>query len=227
MLSNPELPTRVELEVEIPAGPEPVHADLVAPPHARGLVIFAHGSGSSRHSPRSVEVARDLQRQHLASLLLDLLTVSEDQRDRSTREHRFDIALLAQRLALATRWCKTQAGIDALPIGFFGASTGSAAALVAAAQTGDAVRAIVSRGGRPDLAGDALPHVRAATLLIVGSRDDEVLDLNRKAFERLACTRELVVVPGATHLFEEPGTLQEVSRFAGDWFARHLGAQRR
>jgi putative phosphoribosyl transferase len=211
-------------QVEIPVNAdETVFGDLTVPDGARGVVVFAHGSGSSRSSSRNRRVANTLTELGLATLLLDLLTEREDVIDRDTRELRFDIGLLAGRLVLAADDLAGRADTARLPLGYFGASTGAAAALVAAGEGGDRVRAVVSRGGRPDLAGDALPRISAPTLLVVGGRDPIVLDLNREAIERMRCERELVVVPGATHLFEEAGTLQRVAALAGDWFARHLG----
>lgn len=181
---------------------------------AAGLVIFAHGSGSGRLSPRNQHVAEGLREGGLATLLLDLLTPEEEQ----DRANVFDIALLAGRLRSATRWAREQGALARLPLGYFGASTGAGAALVAAAQEGDRVAAVVSRGGRPDLAGDALGRVRAATLLIVGGDDPVVIDLNRQALDRLPEPKSLVIVPGATHLFEEPGTLDQVVSLARGWF---------
>jgi dienelactone hydrolase len=192
---------------------------LVLPPKARGLVLFAHGSGSSRHSPRNNFVARELHAQHIGTLLLDLLTVSEDL-DYQTR---FDIPLLTHRLIAATRWAMLNPATHGLPLGYFGASTGAAAALQAAAAVDEDIRAVVSRGGRPDLAGaHDLARVTAPTLLLVGGEDTEVLALNRDAHARLHCEKELSVIPGATHLFEEPGTLEEVARQAANWFKRCL-----
>lgn len=194
-------------------------AELRVPPDARGLVVFVHGSGSSRLSPRNVAVARGLERRGLATLLFDLLTEGEA----ADRSNVFDIELLAQRLVEATRWARRQPAVgDDLAIGYFGASTGAAAALRAAAALGDEIGAVVSRGGRPDLAGDALPRVGAPTLLIVGGDDWNVLELNEEAASELAAPHELAVVPGAGHLFEEPGALDEVARLAGDWLERHL-----
>lgn len=194
--------------------------DLVVPKDSVGLVLFAHGSGSGRRSPRNVFVAERLQRDGLATLLFDLLTESEDQQYRN----RFDIALLAERLLAATRWTSTEPSVAGLAIGYFGASTGAAAALYAAAAV-PATKAVVSRGGRPDLAVSALAHVGAATLLIVGGADDTVLALNRLAYAELKGPRALEVIPGATHLFQEPGALEEVARLAADWFKRYLGGQ--
>jgi len=213
----------VEREVRIPAGEALLAGDLIMPASAKGIVLFAHGSGSSRHSPRNVWVASRLSREGLATLLFDLLTAEEEARDAHTREHRFDIALLAQRLAHAARWLDAQPDLRELPLGFFGASTGSAAALVAAALLGDRVRAIVSRGGRPDLAGVAtLARITAPTLLIVGGHDDEVIELNRQAEAHLRCERRLAIVPGASHLFEEPGALAQVAALASEWLVEYL-----
>jgi putative phosphoribosyl transferase len=212
-------------EVRVKAGDLQLDGTLDVPPAATGIVVFAHGSGSSRHSPRNRFVAERLRAVGLATLLMDLLTADEERIDRQTRELRFDIGLLAGRLGEAVRWLAGQPAAGGLPVGIFGASTGGAAALVAAAREPGRVGAVVSRGGRPDLAGDALTVARCPTLLIVGGLDDVVLDLNREALARLASpVKELVVVPGAGHLFEEPGTLEEVARLAADWFVRHLGA---
>ena len=188
----------------------------------RGVVLFAHGSGSSRHSPRNRQVARLLHEGGLATLLVDLLTADEEAADRSSGHLRFDIGLLAERLVAAADWLTRQPETRALGLGCFGASTGAAAALVAAAERPQAVSAVVSRGGRPDLAGPALPLVRCPTLLIVGGEDVAVIELNRRAYERLRCGKELVIVPGATHLFEEPGALDAVAGHARDWFERFL-----
>jgi len=185
---------------------------------AAGIVLFAHGSGSSRFSPRNAAVAEMLRRAGFATLLFDLLTETEA----ADRANVFDIALLAERLVLATEWVAGAAPTQGLAVGYFGASTGAAAALVAAARLGPQIAAVVSRGGRPDLAGGALPHVAAPTLLIVGGADHEVLALNRAALARLRCPAKLEVVPGATHLFEEPGALEDVARLAAAWFRRHL-----
>lgn len=208
----------------IPAGTATIEGMLEIPDHAVGLVLFAHGSGSSRHSPRNNTVAGVLRQAGVGTLLMDLLTPEED-RDYARR---FDIALLTQRLLDAVRWVVSQAATRDLPLGFFGASTGAAAALEAAAMLGADARAVVSRGGRPDLASrQALATVTAPTLLLVGGFDDVVIDLNQQAYDQLRCEKELVIVPGATHLFEEPGTLEEVARQAAAWFARHLPAQQR
>jgi putative phosphoribosyl transferase len=189
---------------------------------ARGLVLFAHGSGSSRHSPRNQFVARSLQTMGLGTLLFDLLTREEEALDLATRHLRFDIGLLAERLVDATRWVRSRPETRELSIGYFGASTGGGAALVAAAELGNEIGAVVSRGGRPDLAADALTRVQSPTLLIVGGFDEPVIRLNKEALALLRCEKELRIVPGATHLFEEPGTLDEVARLAGEWFGRHL-----
>ena len=207
-------------EVEVPAGSVRLRGHLGIPERPIGVVIFAHGSGSSRFSPRNRYVADVLQEAGIATLLLDLLTADEEH----DRANVFDVDLLARRLAEATRWLRSRPGWQELPVGYFGASTGAGAALRAAAEPGAGVAAIVSRGGRPDLAGPRLPSVRAPTLLIVGGRDDAVLDLNRQAQALLRCESRLVVVPGATHLFEEPGTLRAVAVAARDWLARHLGS---
>jgi putative phosphoribosyl transferase len=197
--------------------------DLSVPDDARGTVLFAHGSGSSRKSPRNVQVAEALQGRGLATLLIDLLTPDEAYADEVDGRHRFDIPLLAERLELAIHQLEKEPSTSALPLGCFGASTGAAAALVAAARLPERIGAVVSRGGRPDLAGDSLADVTAPTLLIVGGRDDVVLELNREAQGRLGGPSHLEVVPNATHLFEEPGALEQVADLAADWFARHLG----
>ena len=188
----------------------------------RGVVIFAHGSGSSRHSPRNRYVAKILRNSGLVTLLIDLLTVDEEAVDIHTMQLRFDIQLLAKRLVEATDWIEQNPDTQKLPIGYFGASTGAAAALVAAAERSNAIRSVVSRGGRPDLAGPSLQRVKSPTLLIVGGDDLPVIDINRDALKQLHCEKKLVIVPGATHLFEEPGKLEEVARLAADWFARYL-----
>lgn len=216
--------TAVERAVRIASGDVMLDGDLTLPDSSRGVILFAHGSGSSRHSPRNREVARELQRLGFATLLLDLLTAAEERIDMRTRHLRFDIPLLAGRLVAAVDWLAAGDDTASLPIGAFGASTGAAAALIAAAERPREIRAVVSRGGRPDLAADALPRVRAPTLLIVGALDTQVIPLNQSAFDLIAGEKELVLVPGATHLFEEPGTLDEVSRLAGDWFTRHLAS---
>jgi putative phosphoribosyl transferase len=208
--------------MEIPVAGVVLEADVVVPEHAQGVVLFAHGSGSSRHSPRNRYVAGELQNADLATVLADLLTPAEERVDLRTRELRFDIGLLASRVAALVDWLGGHDPTAGLPVGLFGASTGAAAALVAAAARPESVSAVVSRGGRPDLAGDALRSVRAPTLLIVGERDPVVIDLNRQAMRLLRAETELVIVPGATHLFEEPGTLEQVARLAREWFVRHL-----
>src|SRR2546428_626478 len=207
-------------DVHIRAGAVQLRGDFSIPADAEGVVLFAHGSGSSRHSPRNQFVARMIREAGVGTLLFDLLTMEEEAIDMRTRELRFDIGLLAERLIDATYWIKGE--FDYLSAGCFGSSTGGGAALVAAAELGDSVGAVVSRGGRPDLAGNALPQVKAATLLIVGGLDYPVIEMNQAAFARLRCERELKIVPGATHLFEEPGTLEEVARLAANWFQRHL-----
>ncbi|MBD0424547.1 dienelactone hydrolase family protein [Streptomyces sp. TRM S81-3] len=212
----------VSESVRVPSGDAALAGDLVIPAGARGVVVFAHGSGSSRLSPRNRAVAEELQRAGLGTLLLDLLTEHEDREDAVTGEHRFDIALLARRLVDAIDWLQQRPDTADLPVGLFGASTGAAAALVAAAERPRSVSAVVSRGGRPDLADAALPQVRAPVLLIVGGDDEIVLDLNRKAAEALSARNATHVVPGATHLFPEPGALAQVSAAATDWFRDHL-----
>jgi pimeloyl-ACP methyl ester carboxylesterase len=207
---------------KIPVNGVELEGALVVPPAARGVVLFAHGSGSSRHSPRNNFVAETLRAAGIGTLLMDLLTKQED----AIYQTRFDIDLLTWRLERATQWLMEMPRAQSLDIGYFGASTGAAAALNAAATFGSSIGAVVSRGGRPDLAMAALGSVQAPTLLIVGALDDVVIELNRKAYERLKAEKHLAIVPGATHLFEEPGTLQEVARLAAAWFRRHLGAQR-
>ena len=202
-----------------------LEGNLSLPPRASGIVLFAHGSGSSRFSKRNQYVADVLWGAGLATFLFDLLTGEEAALDEKTMLLRFDIPLLAQRLVGATDWVRGQKDIGRLPLGYFGASTGAAAALVAAAERPQDVAAVVSRGGRPDLAGGELPRVRAATLLIVGGDDYQVIELNRAALEKMSTTQEMVIIPGATHLFPEPGALEEVSRLATDWFRRYLAAE--
>jgi len=205
--------------VHIPAGSVELDGELILPPSAKGVVAFAHGSGSSRFSPRNTYVAEVLQQQNIGTLLFDLLTREED-RDYETR---FDIALLTRRLLAATEWLQSNPSTQKLKLGYFGASTGAAAALQAAAQMGDKVAAVVSRGGRPDLAGEAaLGRVTAPTLLIVGASDYGVIELNQQAYALMNCEKKLTLIPGATHLFEEPGTLQQAARNAADWFVQHL-----
>ncbi|MEK7222906.1 MAG: alpha/beta family hydrolase [Pseudomonadota bacterium] len=211
-----EQPVRIPMDADVHEGA------LIVPPGAKGLVLFAHGSGSGRLSPRNNYVASVLRDSGVATLLFDLLTENEDR----IYENRFDIDLLTQRLQLATEWVKQQAATRHLAIGYFGASTGAAAALKAAAALGPAIRAVVSRGGRPDLALDDLPRVQAPTLLIVGGNDDVVIELNRQAYRELRAEKELKIIPGATHLFEEPGTLEQVASAAAHWFQRHLAGKR-
>ena len=214
--------TNGETAIFIPVERMMLHGELVVPDSALGVVLFAHGSGSSRKSPRNRHVAQVLQEAGLATLLMDLLTPEEEGIDSSTAALRFDIDLLARRLVEATRWVSVQPKTESLSIGYFGASTGAAAALVAAAELPEMIGAVVSRGGRPDLAGEALRQVVAPTLLIVGGEDPVTIDLNRKALEELPGEKKLVIVPGATHLFEEPGALDIVARKARDWFVSHL-----
>lgn len=222
----PSTQTPMTREVRIACGDVWLSGDLTLPAAFRGLVLFAHGSGSGRHSARNRQVAQALQQAGIATLLFDLLTAQEEQIDLQTREHRFDIALLTRRMQDATTWAMSQTGLQQAPIGYFGASTGSAAALIAAARLGKRVAAVVSRGGRPDLAGPvALAAVTAPTLLIVGGADHEVIALNEQAFTHLQCDKELVIIPGATHLFEERGTLEQVAELAAAWFTAHLTHQ--
>lgn len=210
------------MEMAVPTGAVRLPSDVVVPAEARGLVLFAHGSGSSRHSPRNRAVAGTLNRHQLATVLVDLLTPEEERLDLQTAQLRFDIDHLANRLAGIVDWLAAADELPRLPVGLFGASTGAAAALVAAAAQPDVVRAVVSRGGRPDLAGTALPAVRAPTLLLVGGNDEQVLGLNEDARRQMTAPTELHVIPGATHLFEEPGALEQVAEEAADWFDRHL-----
>src|SRR5437660_1133030 len=210
-------------EVEIQAGRAVLSGNLIIPQKAVALVLFAHGSGSSRHSPRNLFVARTLNDAGLATLLFDLLTQEEEGTDMYTREHRFNIGLLAERLVHATNWAKQQTETRDLRIGYFGSSTGAAAALMAAAELPDEIGAVVSRGGRPDLAGDALPKVKAATLLIVGGEDHVVIDLNQQARAQMKSECKIDIVPGATHLFEEPGALERAAKLASDWFVKQIG----
>ena len=212
-----------EREVRVSAGPVTLEGSLGIPNGAGGVVLFAHGSGSGRHSPRNRYVARVLREANLATLLIDLLTEDEEEVDLRTTRLRFDIGLLARRLVGATDWLVQNPDTEQLRIGYFGASTGAGAALVAAAERPYEVGAIVSRGGRPDLAGDVLPLVKAPTLLIVGGNDEPVIGMNEEALARMRAVKRLQIVPGASHLFEEPGTLEEVARLATGWLARHLG----
>ena len=219
---SPPLRPTTETEVHIPVEGGTLEGLLAIPDRSDGLVIFVHGSGSSRNSPRNRFVAHQLQAAGLGTLLFDLLTPPEEAEDWVTLNRRFNIPLLADRLVEATHWAADQAGVEGRRIGFFGASTGAAAALVASTQPGCPVEAIVSRGGRPDLAGTALRKVTVPTLLIVGGDDWDVLQLNRNAMSNLRCKSDLQLIPGATHLFEEPGALDQVSHLAGAWFRRYL-----
>ena len=212
---------REERGVQIPAGPAILQGNWVVPEDLCGCVLFVHGSGSSRHSPRNRYVAQVLQKAGIATLLFDLLTTEEEAAERTTGHLRFDIHLLTNRLLAATAWLREQGRMAEVKLGYFGASTGAAAALVAASAAKD-VAAVVSRGGRPDLAGDALNHVQAPTLLIVGRNDPTVLQLNQQALLRLPAEKRLEIIPGATHLFEEPGTLEEVAGLARAWFEQHF-----
>jgi dienelactone hydrolase len=212
----------MSVEVSIPTGRVTLTGDLEIPEGASGVVLFAHGSGSSRLSPRNRYVAGVIREAGLGTLLFDLLTLDEERVDLRTRALRFDIDLLARRLVGATDWLQEQPVARSLALGYFGSSTGGAAALVAAAERPQVVRAVVSRGGRPDLAGDALGRVQAPTLLLVGEWDEPVIDLNRRAMALMTAPVSLVVVPGATHLFEEPGKLEEVAQQAAEWFQTHL-----
>lgn len=207
-----------EREIAVPIGTQQLPGTLAWPAHPRGLVVFAHGSGSSRLSPRNVMVARQLRTAGFATLLFDLLTP----REAADRSKVFDIQLLGERLTLATAWLRGQPDLGGLPVGYFGASTGAGAALVAAADPALGIKAVVSRGGRPDLAGEALALVRAPTLLIVGGLDDVVISLNQAALARMHCVKRLVIIPGASHLFEEGDTLQQAAEQAAQWFAMHL-----
>jgi len=209
-------------EIQIPAKAAMLGGNLTLVEEAIGLVLFAHGSGSSRHSPRNQFVARTLNHAGLATLLFDLLTPEEESVDIYTREHRFDIGLLAERLIHATKWVKQQNATRDLRIGYFGSSTGAAAALIAAAELPDDIGAVVSRGGRPDLAGAALQKVKAPTLLIVGGEDHVVIELNERARRQMKCECRIEIVPGATHLFEEPGALEKAAKLASDWFVSCL-----
>lgn len=214
-------------DVKIPAGRVMLEGALAIPEGATVLVLFVHGSGSSRHSPRNKFVAQTLNHAGLATLLFDLLTREEEAVDAQTAQHRFDISLLAERLVHATQWARLDSSTGDLRLGYFGSSTGGGAALVAAAELARNVGAVVSRGGRPDLAGDALPHVQAPTLLIVGGEDDVVIRLNEEARDRMHCQVKLEIIPGATHLFEEPGALEQVAQLAADWFSHNTAPKGR
>jgi putative phosphoribosyl transferase len=209
-------------DVRIPAADATLDGNLTVPENAMALVLFAHGSGSSRYSPRNQFVARTLNRFGLGTLLFDLLTPEEEALDIHTREHRFNISLLAERLVHTTKWTRLQEETRDLSMGYFGSSTGGAAALVAATELPQDVGAVVSRGGRPDLAGDALPKVQTPTLLIVGGNDDIVIELNEMARDQMRCEVKLEIIPGATHLFEESGALEQVAKLAGNWLSLHL-----
>lgn len=221
----PPQQTAGRMPIQVRSGSDLLDGDLVVPPRAAGLVVFAHGSGSSRFSQRNRSVAEVLQDGGFATLLLDLLTPSEEAIDVQTREFRFDIDRLGRRVVAAVDWAATDPRVAGLPIATFGASTGAAAAIIAAAERPEQVRAVISRGGRPDLAGDALPVALAPTLLIVGGDDDAVIVINENAMRAMQAPVHLEIVPGATHLFEEPGTLERVSWLALDWCKRHLGEQ--
>jgi len=219
--SNQTGPAAFSRTVHPCSGCELLNADWNMPSNARGLVLFAHGSGSGRHSPRNRAVARYLQDRGLGTLLLDLLTTEEEEEDRVTSRLRFNIPLLSRRLVDATRWIMAQDEAQGVPVSYFGASTGAAAALIAAARIPGEIASVVSRGGRPDLAGDFLPQVDSPTLLLVGGEDGIVIALNRRAMERMLCPCQLIIIPGATHLFEEPGKLEEVAQLAAGWFLKH------
>jgi putative phosphoribosyl transferase len=219
-------PMADQREISIPVEKGAIAGTLAVPPNALSIVIFAHGSGSSRLSPRNQFVAEALQQAGMATLLMDLLTPAEDSVDEFTAEHRFNIGLLASRVVLATDWVLDQPDWAEFNVGYFGASTGAAAALVAAAER-PTVQAVVSRGGRPDLAGEALHAVKAPTLLIVGGDDVEVIELNRQALAQLQCEKRIAIIPGASHLFEEPGTLEQVANLARNWFVEHFGSASR
>ena len=212
----------VKEELGIPVGALTLRGDLLVPEDAAGLVIFAHGSGSGRLSPRNQFVAEVIRRRNIGTLLFDLLTEEEESVDIYTRHLRFDISLLAERLVAVAKWTAQQQDTDGLSKGFFGASTGAGGALVAAAEIGSGIRAVVSRGGRPDLAGDALGRVETPVLLIVGGHDEPVIEMNQEAYEKLQSVKEIKIVPGASHLFEEPGTLETAAQLAADWFEKYL-----
>jgi dienelactone hydrolase len=209
-------------DMKIPVGEVVVEGTLTLPLGAKGVVLFAHGSGSGRFSPRNQYVAKEFNKAKIGTLLFDLLTQDEEEEDVVTAEYRFNIPLLAERLVEATEWLRNDPQTKKLAFGYFGASTGAAAALIAAAKLPKDVVAVVSRGGRPDLAGDYLPRVAAPTLLLVGGLDAEVIELNKEAMAKMTAEKKLVIVPGATHLFEESGTLEEVAKISTEWFLRHL-----
>jgi dienelactone hydrolase len=211
-----------QTEMKIPLGNVVVEGTLTLPPGAKGVVLFAHGSGSSRFSPRNQYVAKEFNKATIGTLLFDLLTQEEEETDMVTAEYRFNIPLLAQRLIGATEWLRNDSQTKKLAFGYFGASTGAAAALIAAAKLSNEIAAVVSRGGRPDLAGEYLPKVVAPTLLLVGGLDTEVIELNREAMDQMTAEKKLTIIPGATHLFEEPGTLEQVAKFSKDWFLLYL-----
>ncbi|MGD0070923.1 MAG: dienelactone hydrolase family protein [Candidatus Bathyarchaeia archaeon] len=211
-----------ETVVRIPVGSVVVEGNLTVPSGAKGVVLFAHGSGSSRFSPRNQYVAKQFNKARIGTLLFDLLTNEEDQEDIETAEYRFNINLLAERLIGATEWLNKDLDTKNIVFGYFGASTGAAAALIAAAKLPNDVAAVVSRGGRPDLAANYLPRVVAPTLLLVGGLDTVVIELNRQAMEQMSAEKKLIIIPGATHLFEEPGKLEEVAKLSTDWFLRYL-----
>ena len=216
------IPQQDEQEVSVPAEKVKLKGQLSLPEHSTGIVLFAHGSGSGRHSPRNIYVARTLASAGLATLLFDLLTEDEEKQDSYSGRFRFDVALLGRRLVSGSDWIRSNPATKSLPVGYFGSSTGAAAAIIAATERSDTVGAIVCRGGRVDLAGPALLHVKAPTLLIVGGKDTPVLAINREAMGKIAAEKQLVVVPGASHLFEEPGALAEVAHLAANWFILHL-----
>jgi len=221
-MSQTKAEFRIVRDVFIPLGRTQLEGELNIPRGASGIVLFAHGSGSSRHSPRNKYVAQTLHDFHIGTVLFDLLTQEEEKEEKDTRHLRFDIGLLAKRLVYATNWIKEQRDVQTLPVGYFGSSTGAGAALVAAAELGEEVAVVVSRGGRPDLAGASLPKVKAPTLLIVGGRDAQVISLNWEAYRLLHCEKKVEIVDRATHLFEEPGALEEVARLAAEWFKKHF-----
>lgn len=221
--TKPEL--QLAKTINIPSGNVALEGELKVPQGASGIVLFAHGSGSSRHSPRNQYVARTIREAGVGTLLFDLLTKEEEAVDAYTAQLRFDIGFLAKRLVDATNWITSQTITQHLRIGYFGSSTGAAAALIGAVELPNIVAAVVSRGGRPDLAGEALPKVKAPTLLIVGGNDDVVIGLNEEAYAQLSCEKEMKIVPGATHLFGEPGTLEQVAQLASEWFKAKLQPQ--